>query len=62
VTIPADAETGRYSVYFALLDPYTLTPAVKLAVSGRDAQGWYSWSAVNIVGKGKLEEALTTTR
>ena len=57
--VPEDAAPGRYSIYFALADPYTSVPAVRLAVDGRDAQGWYSWSAVNIVGKGKLEETLT---
>lgn len=61
LALPADAETGRFLVYFALLDPYTLAPAIKLAVDGRDAQGWYSWSAVSIAGKGKLEETLTKT-
>ena len=59
LALPANAETGRYLVYFALLDPYTLVPAIKLAVDGRDAQGWYSWSALSIVGKDKLEETLT---
>jgi len=59
LVLPADAETGRYLVYFALLDPGTSAPVVKLAVDGRDAQGWYSWSAVNVVAKGKLEETLT---
>jgi len=62
LTLPANAQTGRYLLYFALLDPYTSAPAIKLAVAGRDAQGWYSWSAVNIVGKGKLEETLTKTQ
>ncbi len=59
LALPADAGTGRYSLYFALVDPDTSAPAVRLAVDGRDAQGWYSWSAFSIVGKGKLEETLT---
>jgi hypothetical protein len=58
-TIPADAEPGRYSIYFALLDPYTDEPAIKLAVDGRDAQGWYAWSTFEAVEKGGLEAALT---
>jgi hypothetical protein len=59
LALPADAGTGRYSVYFALVDPYTSVPAVRLAVDGRDAQGWYSWSAFNIVGKGQLTKTVT---
>ncbi|HOZ23016.1 MAG TPA: hypothetical protein PLO28_14595, partial [bacterium] len=43
---------GRYLVYFALLDPFTKVPAVKLAVDGLDAQGWYSWTSFEVVGKG----------
>jgi hypothetical protein len=57
--LPPDSEPGRYLVYFALLDPHTLVPAVQLAVDGRDAQNWYSWSAFTMVGKGRLEETLT---
>ena len=59
ISIPKDAEPGRYLVYFALLDPYTKAPVIKLAVNGRDAQGWYSWTALNIVEQGTLEETLT---
>ncbi|HOH08323.1 MAG TPA: DUF4832 domain-containing protein [bacterium] len=43
---------GRYLVYFALLDPFTKTPAVQLAVDGLDAQGWYSWTSFEVVEKG----------
>jgi hypothetical protein len=59
--IPKNAEPGRYNVYFALLDPFDNTPAIKLAVEGKDAQNWYSWSILEIVKKGKLQEILTKT-
>ncbi len=59
--IPDDAKPGRYLVYFALLDPYNKKPAVKLAVSGRDAQNWYSWTTIEVVEKGTLQEVLTQT-
>ena len=59
--IPKNAEPGRYNVYFALLDPYENTPVIKLAVEGKDAQDWYSWSSLEIVEKGKLQEILTKT-
>ncbi len=59
ITIPDNAEPGRYIVYFAMLDPYTKNPVIKLAVSGGDAQNWYSWTALNIVELATLEETLT---
>ncbi len=49
IILPADAEAGRYLVYFALLDTFDRTPAIQLAVQGGDAQKWYSWSAVSVV-------------
>ena len=58
ISIPKLANKGRYAIYFALLDPYYKKPVIKLAVNGRDAQGWYSWSAFNVVEDGKLEETL----
>jgi hypothetical protein len=57
--IPNDADPGRYLLYFSLNDPHTQKPVVKLAVSGRDAQNWYSWTTFEIVEKGKLESILT---
>jgi hypothetical protein len=61
LSIPKNAEPGRYNVYFTLLDPFDHTPAIKLAVEGKDAQGWYSWSSLEIVEKDKLQETLTKT-
>ena len=58
INIPDDLKPGRYLVYFALLDPYSNKPAVKLAVDGGDAQDWYSWSAFEVVEKGKLDDTL----
>ena len=59
IEMPDDIKPGRYLVYFSLLDPYTHKPAVKLAVDGADAQGWYSWSTFEVVEKGKLNDVLT---
>ncbi len=47
--IPADAKLGRYLVYFALLDPFSLSPVIQLAAEGGDAQRWYSWSSVSVI-------------
>jgi hypothetical protein len=49
IKIPEDARAGRYLVYFALIDPYSKVPVIKLAVNGKDAQGWYSWSSFDIL-------------
>ena len=49
IKIPENARAGRYLVYFTLIDPYSKVPVIKLAVNGEDAQGWYSWSSIDIV-------------
>jgi hypothetical protein len=59
IKVPETAKQGRYLVYFALIDPYSMLPVIRLAVDGRDAQGWYSWSSLEIVEKGMLETTLT---
>jgi hypothetical protein len=46
--IPADLKPGRYNLALALLDPFTGEVAVKLAIEGRDAQGWYNLSEVEV--------------
>jgi len=58
IQIPDDAEPGRYLLYFSLYDPYDKKPVVKLAVNGKDAQNWYSWTTFRIVEKGKLDASL----
>jgi hypothetical protein len=58
IEIPDDAGPGRYLLYFSLLDPFEKMPAVNLAVNGKDAQNWYSWSTFNIVETGALESIL----
>jgi hypothetical protein len=62
VGIPDDLKPGRYLVCFSLFDPYSKEPAVKLAVDGGDAQGWYSWTAFEIVEKGRLSDLLIKGR
>jgi len=49
LAVPKDLTAGRYRLSLALLDPFTRQPAVQLAVEGRDAQGWYSLSEVEVV-------------
>jgi hypothetical protein len=47
--IPTDIEPGRYRLAVALLDPFTRESAVRLAIEGRDAQGWYNLSELDVV-------------
>ncbi len=46
--IPADIKPGRYNLAVALLDPYTKEVAVKLAIEGRDSEGWYNLSELEV--------------
>ena len=46
--IPPDIKAGRYNLAVALLDPYSKEVAVKLAIEGRDALGWYVLSDLEI--------------
>ena len=49
VFIPQHIEPGSYEIEMALLDPLTLQPKVKLAIKGRNEDGWYSLGEIQIV-------------
>jgi hypothetical protein len=46
--VPAGLKPGSYRVRVALLDPRTERPAIRLAIEGRQPDGWYDLSAVSI--------------
>lgn len=46
--IPVTIEPGRYYLDVGILDPYTREPTVSLAIEGRDGQGWYSLSELEV--------------
>ncbi len=48
--VPVDARLrpGRYQVRVAMLDPRTGEPAIQLAMSGKQADGWYAVSELEI--------------
>lgn len=48
LAIPKDLTPGRYRLSLALLDPFTRAPAVQLAIEGRDAQGWYNLTELEV--------------
>jgi len=47
--LPAALRPGRYEVAIGVVDPRNQRPAVRLAVPGRDPEGWYPVSQVEIV-------------
>jgi hypothetical protein len=48
VTVPANLPGGEYDLDLALLDPRALEPRVRLAIAGRDSEGWYKLGAITV--------------
>jgi hypothetical protein len=48
VYVPETLAPGEYQVRIALLDPRTLEPAIRLAVEGRQPDGWYDVGALTL--------------
>ena len=48
VAIPRDLAAGKYRLHVALLDPRTRTPAIRLAIAGRQDDGWYDLGEIEI--------------
>ena len=48
VKIPRRLAPGRYDLAVGVIDPATRTPAVRLAIAGRGADGWYPLSHVDV--------------
>jgi hypothetical protein len=46
---PVDLPAGEYTVSVAMLDPITLLPGIRLAILGRDREGWYSLGKIQIL-------------
>jgi hypothetical protein len=46
--VPGDFVAGDYEVSVALLDPITLQPGIRLAITGRGTDGWYSLGMVHV--------------
>ena len=53
--IPANLPDGEYQLSIAIVDPATRKPAIKLAIQGIDADGWYA------LGNVKVHQALAAT-
>jgi hypothetical protein len=48
VYVPDSLGPGTYRLRLALLDPRTNQPAVRLAIKGREADGWYALGTIVI--------------
>jgi hypothetical protein len=46
--IPQDVNPGQYQLRVGLLDPRTLLPVLRLAIQGRDQDGWYRLGEIKI--------------
>lgn len=48
VTVPSDMPSGQYELQIGMVDPLSKKPKVKLAISGREPDGWYGLGNVKI--------------
>jgi hypothetical protein len=48
VFVPGDLAPGDYQISVAILDPVSLKPAVRLAMEGRDPDGWYALGKLTV--------------
>ncbi len=46
--VPKNLKPGSYKLRIALLDPGRETPAIRLAIEGRQADGWYDLGSISI--------------
>lgn len=48
IAVPPDLLPGNYELRVGLLDPRTGEPAIRLAIEGRSANGWYTLGRVQV--------------
>jgi Domain of unknown function (DUF4832) len=48
IYVPATLPPGDYRIRVALLDPVTNQPAIRLAIKGREPDGWYSLGSIKV--------------
>ena len=48
VFLPYDMPNGNYDLEIAIVSPHTLEPAVKLAISGVNEEGWYPMGQIMV--------------
>jgi hypothetical protein len=47
--IPKEFPKGEYDLQVGIVDKIDFKPVVKLAIEGRDSEGWYSLGKINVV-------------
>lgn len=48
IFIPSDMKAGEYDIQLALVDPITGKPKIKLAIEGKDDEGWYTLGSITV--------------
>ncbi|MHC4396023.1 MAG: DUF4832 domain-containing protein [Planctomycetota bacterium] len=48
VFIPRDMPTGEYDIQIGIVDKYSCKPKVKLAIEGREPDGWYQLGKIKV--------------
>jgi hypothetical protein len=48
IYVPENLKPGSYRLRVAMLDPRTEQPAIKLAIEGLQADGWYDLAPIEI--------------
>jgi hypothetical protein len=48
VKVPANVPPGPYELGLALVDPQSQQPKLKLAIAGRDDEGWYAMGKIRV--------------
>ncbi|MBK8389996.1 MAG: hypothetical protein IPL23_12230 [Saprospiraceae bacterium] len=46
--LPNDIPLGKYQLEIALIDPVYLTPKVKIAIDGKQADDWYKLGEITV--------------
>lgn len=49
LTVPLNIPAGQYDIQVGITDSKTGKPAIKLAIEGRDAEGWYTMGKIRIL-------------
>jgi len=48
IPVPPDLAPGSYRLQVGLLDASTRRPAIRLAIQGREPDGWYNLSSIQV--------------
>lgn len=53
VFIPSNTPVGEYELQVGIVDRLSQKPKIKLAMEGRDSEGWYTISKIEVIRKGQ---------